>query len=407
MLIWQGMAVVALLCGAAAALWFPLAATVLWMAVIECTPELWRSGAHEGIIGAEKAAGILLVLLLALRFGLRSDRYNPAFAFAAMFVIGPIHGLYPGLTLLSSLRSLLGSAGPFLFGFVRTGTSFRQVVARMATIGALLNLLAGIVLNLLHIHPLYDLEDGAFRLGGAGIPAFLGGFALIGVYAGLLEILRAEAPDAGSPWLDFLLLGVNLTLLLLSGARAPLFLAVLLCLITFLMRGRVIVLAAGGALAALVVLFAGQFGFIRAVNLLQQGQAENLSNRNLIWPQFEAGLAASPWVGWGVGAGKMVVPASAGIAQLLGTTAAHNEYLRIGCEGGFFGLALLIVCMALWAWRGSEPLPRAERWFMRLVFLAFGVHSATDNTLIATTSSVLFIWTSAVFSAAASPLEKA
>jgi hypothetical protein len=43
---------------------------------------------------------------------------------------------------------------------------------------------------------------------------------------------------------------------------------------------------------------------------------------------------------------------------------------------------------------------------MRLVFIAFAVHSATDNTLIATTSSVLFIWASAVFSAAAKPFEE-
>jgi hypothetical protein len=34
---------------------------------------------------------------------------------------------------------------------------------------------------------------------------------------------------------------------------------------------------------------------------------------------------------------------------------------------------------------------------MWLVFAAFALHSATDNTMIATTSSVFFIWVSAVF----------
>jgi hypothetical protein len=38
---------------------------------------------------------------------------------------------------------------------------------------------------------------------------------------------------------------------------------------------------------------------------------------------------------------------------------------------------------------------------MRLVFLAFAIHSWTDNTLIATTSSVLFLWVSVVFASAA------
>ena len=37
---------------------------------------------------------------------------------------------------------------------------------------------------------------------------------------------------------------------------------------------------------------------------------------------------------------------------------------------------------------------------MRLVFLGFMAHSATDNTLIATTSSIFFIWVSAVFATA-------
>jgi hypothetical protein len=42
---------------------------------------------------------------------------------------------------------------------------------------------------------------------------------------------------------------------------------------------------------------------------------------------------------------------------------------------------------------------------MRAVFIAFAVHSATDNTLIATTSSVFFIWVSAVFARAGEPVK--
>jgi hypothetical protein len=34
---------------------------------------------------------------------------------------------------------------------------------------------------------------------------------------------------------------------------------------------------------------------------------------------------------------------------------------------------------------------------MRVIFIAFALHSATDNTLIATTSSIFFIWAAAVF----------
>ena len=107
---------------------FPIAAVVLWIFTIEATPDLWFSGAHETMLGVEKGVGIMLVILLGLRFGWRRDRYNPGFAFAAMFIAGLLHGLYPGLTMLSSLRSLIGSAAPFAFGFIRIPPNFRQAV---------------------------------------------------------------------------------------------------------------------------------------------------------------------------------------------------------------------------------------------------------------------------------------
>ena len=404
-MIWLGLAALALACAAGFTAWFPLAGTALWIMVVETTPELWLPGAHETLIGAVKAAGIALAVIIALRFGWRRDRYNPAFAYTAMFATGLLHGLYPGLTILSSLRSLIGSAAPFAFSFIKLPADFRPTVTRIVILGPLANLAAGLILNALHLHPIYTMEAGVLRLAGAGQPAFLGGFALIAIYAGLMEIIRDQHPR--SPRTEFLLLATNFAILLLTGARTPLALAALLLLGTLLFQRRLMALAAAIALLAIAILFQGDFGFIRAVSLVQLGQAENLSNRNLIWPLFESAIASSPWVGWGVGAGKIIVPTTTGISTLIGTNAAHNEYLRIGCEGGLIGAALLIVCMALWAYHGSKHLPRAERTLIRLVFLAFAVHSATDNTLIATTSSVLFIWASAIFSTAATPPEEA
>jgi hypothetical protein len=393
--LWLALGGLALVVALAAAARFPVAATLLWIIAIEITPDQWFSGAHETVIGVEKGAGVALVALLGLRFGWRRDRYNPGFAFVAMFFTGLLHGLYPGLTLTSSLRTLIGSAAPFAFGFVTTGPAFRRAVVRTVTAGPLLNLITGAALAALHVHAIYTMEGGVFRLAGAGLPAFLGGFALIAIYAGLLEMLRPQPVNLLEPGL----LVLNFGILLLTGARTPLALASLLILGVILAKRNLTALAAAGAMLAVAILFLGQFSFIRAVDLVQSGQAGNLSNRDLIWPYFEAALTASLWLGWGVGAGKMVVPATHGIAQLIGTNAAHNEYLRIGCEGGVVGLALLILCMALWAARGARAMPIAEGWFMRLVFIAFAVHSATDNTLIATTSSVMFIWITAVFSA--------
>jgi hypothetical protein len=60
----------------------------------------------------------------------------------------------------------------------------------------------------------------------------------------------------------------------------------------------------------------------------------------------------------------------------------------------------LLLSLWLWVARGSAALAPEPRWFMRLVLLAFALHSVTDNTLIATTSSVFFLWVSAVFATA-------
>ena len=126
-----------------------------------------------------------------------------------------------------------------------------------------------------------------------------------------------------------------------------------------------------------------------------------MSGRDLIWPIFRAARDASPWVGWGVGAGKVLVPEDEPLARLLGTTAAHNEYLHIGVDGGWLGLVLLIGMFVGWTWWHTRRLSPTERVVLRLVMAGFAVHAYTDNVLIATTASVLFTWVSAAFAGGA------
>jgi O-antigen ligase len=203
-------------------------------------------------------------------------------------------------------------------------------------------------------------------------------------------------------------LAVNFAILIATGARAPLAIAILVSAFAFFSpgavtgaRARLMGLAGVGAAASAAIIFASQLSFIRVFQLAEAGQAASLSNRDLVWPMFESAFARSPWLGWGMGAGKYVLPNTDALSTAIGTNAAHNEYLRIGTEGGYIGVFLLAALMGLWAWRGSAPLPAPQRWLMRMVFIAFAIHSWTDNTLIATTSSVLFLWVSTVFATAA------
>lgn len=372
----------------------PRAACVLWILALETSPDSWLDniiGEHETIIGVMKFFGLVLVAVLALRNGMRADRYNPGFAFFVMFCIGLMHGLYPGLGLLSSLRSLIGSAGPFLFSFVRMDAKFIAAVRRAAVWGPVFTVAFGGLLALTGLDHMYDVEQGALRLGASGEPPFLAGFALVGIYAGLLEC--AVAPKRG----EAALVAVNLLIILLTGARAPLFLGVLVTLALLVLQRRVLLLAAAGAVLCAGFMALHALTFLRVVDLAQLGEADNLSNRDLVWPYFQSAFSASPWFGWGVGAGKVIIPVTSHLTALIGTNAAHDEFLRIGSEGGILGLLLLIALMFLWVRRGSAALAPVPRALMRLIFLGFILHSATDNTLIATTSSVFFIWVSAVF----------
>ena len=379
----------------------PIPATFVWLLLVETTPEMWLSdlaGGHEVIIGALKIFGLMLAGLSILRYGSRFDRFNPGLAFLVMFVGGFAHGLWPGLSFTSSLRSLIGSAAPFASGFLDAPAPWRRAVVRAAIIGPCVTVLFGAVLALLGLRGLYYTELGAVRLSASSNPAFLAGFTVTAVYAGTVEFLRrGDGRELG--WI-----GLNMLILVATGARAPLFFAVSILTLVFGFIGsphlparrRTAILACGGIAVAAALMASSTLHFVRVIDLIDLGDAENLSNRNLVWPIFKQAIASSPWLGWGVGAGKVIVPLHSALGTFLGTNAAHEEYLRIAAEGGIPGACLLVLMLALWVLRGSVALPAAQRRTIRLVFVAFALHSATDNTLIATTSLAFFTWARAV-----------
>src|SRR5438094_493220 len=108
-----------------------------------------------------------------------------------------------------------------------------------------------------------------------------------------------------------------------------------------------LILATLGLLPVLALL-AGDPSDVRLFNIVLHATG-NLSGRGLLWPQFEMAAGLSPWFGWGVGAGNLVIPSTGQVARILHTWAAHNEYLRIDVEGGAIGEALLIGLFAAWA----------------------------------------------------------
>jgi len=357
-------------------------------------------------ITAVKGCEIALAGVCAVRFGVRVDLVNPAWAYAAMFAAGMVHGLYPGLTAGESLRSMIGSVAPFAFCFCRLPQAWGKAIIRATKWCPVAAVGAGIPLAILGIRPLF-IDSGGARLAGLGHPAFLAGICLPAIYACLIQLYReGRSGDLG-------LLATNGLILVLTGARAPLAYAVAvtgLSLLTirggaFAPRHRLLLVLGAAALLPAIVLLIGDLADIRLFNVIAN-EADNLSGRSLLWPMFEDASGQSPWVGWGIGAGNAVIPSDGRIAQLLHTWAAHNEYLRIQVEGGQLGRALLITLFAAWVLVHTRDLRLSDRRIMRLAFLAFACHAVTDNVLISTPACVLFAFAAAVFTLVPPPAER-
>jgi O-antigen ligase len=401
-LFWLPLAGLAVVAAGVVAFRHTVTACVAWLLIAGATLELALNdlvgpSAYQGAIAMVKAAGLGLALLCVLRYGFQADVFNPALAFLAMFVAGLAHGLHPDLTVGDSLRSLLGSVAPFAFAFARLPPRWGSPIVRATVWIPLLSVAGGGALSLAGLRPLF-VDSGGLRLAGLGQPAFLAGLCLPAIYACLIELYR----DGRWRWL--LLLAANFLILVLTGARAPMACATAVTGLTFGFvrsdafpwRKRILPMLLAAALVPLLAVVARDLAMVRLFNLLS-GDAGNLSSRDLLWPPFEQAAAASPWFGWGVGAGNAIIPPDSELALLIRSWAAHNEYLRMAVEGGQLGRALLIALLVLWVVHHTRRLERTDALIMRLVFVAFAVQAYTDNVLIATTACVFFAFVAGIF----------
>lgn len=373
--------------------WLLLAGLTLEMTL----RDLLDPAAFFTTIALVKAIQISLGVLCALRFGPRLDPLNPTWVFGLIFGLGLLHGLHPGLTPADSLRSLAGSVAPFAFCFSRPPPGWAAAILRAARWIPLLSFAGGAALDLAGLRPLF-IDSGGVRLAGLGHPAYLGAVCLAAIYSGLIRLHRYGQQA------DLILLGVNMLLLVLTGARAPLAYAAVVTLFTLAgtsspalpARRRWLLLLGAAVLLPPLALLGETFTDMRLFQLLGS-DSTNLSGRELLWPAFEQAAEQSSWLGWGLGAGNFIIPPDSELARILQTWAAHNEYLRIEVEGGQIGRALLIGSFILWVLRHTSALPRDERRIMRLIFLALAAHAATDNVLISSPACVFFSVAAAVF----------
>lgn len=247
--------------------------------------------------------------------------------------------------------------------------AFLKIAAWMPIVSALLGVLyqvAGLRVAFGH-----EYSTGLMRFQGSLIPAFLAGVAMCGAFAAMQFALLKQP-------LYFAVAAANFLVLLLTGGRASLAVTLVVCGFSFYMQpqvskklktiGTIVGLAVGGVmLGAMWETIAKRF------------ESSGANGRDIMWPYLEELAAQYPWTGVGFGHQFFTVPRE--VVILTGSTAAHNDFIRIMVELGYVGSVIfyaLFIIAVFWVWLS----PHVDKNPIVLVALAgFLFLSRTDNAL--------------------------
>ncbi|WP_168990575.1 O-antigen ligase family protein [Aureimonas flava] len=225
-----------------------------------------------------------------------------------------------------------------------------------------------------------EFNTGQNRFSGSLNAAFLGGFAMSGMLASLL------LTELGRPRYYILLL-LNAGVMIATGARVALAVAVGVCGLAFLFSKRrtasqkITGIAAGVAAACVI-------GPIAYVRYAARMSGSGLSGREIMWPWLEELSARYP--DFGIGFGHQYWSTPREIYILFSSMAAHNDYLRLLVELGHVGVWVFYILLVatVWytktIWGGRDPVPL----FALAGFLAISI---TDNALATPTHFLLVL----------------
>jgi O-antigen ligase len=356
-------------------------------------------GGSVGTLGAAvvKIIPFVIAAMLSFRYGLATTINWPFLAFTlvavASLVVLPIGRVS---TFGEMARSFIGSTAPFVLAFAAAPrplwSAFCKAVVLVPAISAGLGLLAWPA----GIYPAFDHN---WRFQGLHSPPFLAGFCVTAIFAATLEYLRGFR----TRWLG--LGGVAMAILLATQARAPIGAVMLFLMLVFALSDRrsfplrhKLDLALGGLLPALLLL--GPLAYFALDRFLGAEGHEQFSGRDVIWPYFLDAIEARPLFGYGLGAGKLIVDPEDPQIRLIRSNAAHNEYLRLSVDAGIVGCTLVFGAIIAWIWSGTRQVRAVDRLVLRSALVAALLHSAFDNTLIASTAVMQFGWFAAALARA-------
>jgi O-antigen ligase len=333
-----------------------------------------------------KVVPFALTAVLVLRYGPATAINWPFLAFTAIAAISIV--VLPIGRIISNaemLRSYVGSTAPFVLAFAMAPRRIWTMLIQGTALVPIISAVVGLIVWVPGLDPAFDLLG---RFQGMHTGPFLAGFCITALFACTLEYLR------GFKLVWLVIGGLNMAVLLATQARAPFATVMLFLGLVFLLSDRKIFplkrkvdLVMGGMVPGLLLL--GPMLVFAMDRFLGDGEF-NYSGRDVIWPYFTDAIQARPLFGFGLGAGKLIVDPDDPTIKLLGSSAAHNEYLRLAVDAGIIGCAAIFISIIVWIWGGSRNAAPADRLVLRCALAAALLHSTFDNTLIATISVMQF-----------------
>ncbi|MEK3833580.1 O-antigen ligase family protein [Paenibacillus sp. FSL R7-0128] len=354
------------------------------------------SGSMFGIeiLSLYKLVILMLLVPCILVNGLRFKLSPPLWAMLALILLTFSFSIWlPEMSTSIAVKAFIGLSLPFVLLLINWKKEVAEKQIRIITLLPLVSMLLGVVLQAANIHSLVAVEfTGAVRVQGANIPPHLAMLAFMGVAIAFIEIKRSPQYIR----FNYIMLGLNFFILVITGTRGPILALVLMVLYYFYDISRAFLKGKKRFLIPLLcsLLVITSAVYMQLDNIKKRSFERttetgiDLSGRAEAWEYFLNKAADSPVAGRGLGA---VTVANDGTLYG-GFVVPHNEYIRFYYDGGYVGAILLLLSLLAVFLMVYRVLLPAVKPYYSLFIAAFLIYSFTDNTLSTVQFIIPFCW---------------
>ncbi|NQX47447.1 O-antigen ligase family protein [Paenibacillus tritici] len=354
------------------------------------------SGSMFGIeiLSLYKLVILMLLVPCILVNGLKFRLSPPLWAMLALILLTFSFSIWlPEMSASIAVKAFIGLSLPFVLLLINWKKEVAEKQIRIITLLPLVSMLLGVVLQAANLHSLVAVEfTGAVRVQGANIPPHLAMLAFMGVAIAFIEIKRSPQYIR----FNYIMLGLNFFILVITGTRGPILALVLMVLYYFYDISRAFLKGKKKFLIPLLcsLLVITSAVYMQLDNIKKRSFERttetgiDLSGRAEAWEYFLNKAADSPYAGRGLGA---VTVANDGTLYG-GFVVPHNEYIRFYYDGGYIGAILLLLSLlAVFILVYRVLLPAVKPYYL-LFIAAFLIYSFTDNTLSTVQFIIPFCW---------------